>query len=183
MISVCCKLLEHVIYRHVIQHCEDHNILADFQHGFRSKHSCETQLIVTTEDIAKALDKGKQVDLLILDYSKAFGTVAHQRLLYKLDFYGINGHINTWLRHWLTNRTQTVVVEGDSSDDVPVKSGVPQGTVLGPLMFLLYINDIGENISTESKLRLFADDSLLYTVKLKTGRTLDIDRLKLTMTE
>ena len=145
-----------------MKHLDQHNILKDYQHGFRKGRSCETQLIITIEEIAKALDNRSQVDLLILDFSKAFDTVPHARLLKKLEHYGINGPVKGWIKSWLMNRSQRVIIDGASSDEVSVRSGVPQGTVLGPLMFLIYINDIGENIT--SNLRLFADDSLLYCV-------------------
>ena len=96
-----------------------------------------------------------------MDFSKAFDVVPHQRLISKLDYYGTRGHLKRWLTNWL-HREQSVVVDGASSCPVYVSSGVPQGTVLGLLMFLLYINDIGNNCS--STLRLFADDTILYNV-------------------
>jgi hypothetical protein len=96
--------------------------------------------------------------MLILDFSKAFDTVPHTRLLRKLDQDGVRCNIHGWLESWLTTREQNVLVDGEKSRSVKVKSGVPQGTALRPLMFLLYINDIGENIG--SSVRLFADDSL-----------------------
>ena len=96
-----------------------------------------------------------------MDFSKAFDSVPHQRLLMKLRYYGIRGILNTWLTQWLTCRSQSVVVDGYNSPDVPVLSGVPQGTVLGPLLFLLYINDLGEHCT--STMRLFTDDTLIYS--------------------
>ena len=112
-----------------------------------------------------------------MDFSKAFDSVPHQRLLMKLRYYGIRGIFNTWLTQWLTRRNQTVVVDGYKSPEVPVLLGVPQGTVLGPLSFLLYINDLGENCT--SRMRLFADDTLIYSaiesyndaVKLQSDQT------------
>ena len=98
--------------------------------------------------------------MMILDFSKAFDTVPHRRLLMKLDHYGIRDHTHEWIRQWLTTRKQRVVLDGEASSEVHVDSGVPQGTVLGPLMFLLYVNDIGEGVNSEVK--LFADDCLLY---------------------
>ena len=145
-----------------MSHLDKHNILTDVQHGFRKSHSCETQLITTIEEIARNLDQGSQTDAILLDFSKAFDTVPHQRLLLKLDRYGLWGEIKGWIQAWLCDRKQTVVVDGDKSAPVKVKSGVPQGTVLGPLMFLLYINDIGDNI--DSQIRLFAETTILYTV-------------------
>ena len=150
------------MFRAIMDHADAHKILKHFQHGFRSQHSCETQLVNTIEDLAKGLNYHQQLDLIILDFSKAFDVVGHQRLLSKLDHYGIRGKTLLWLQDWLTGRTQRVVVDGESSDDAPVLSGVPQGTVLGPLMFILYINDI--STETSSSIRLFADDSLLYRI-------------------
>ena len=106
------------------------------------------------------MDHHQQTDVVLLDFAKAFDSVPHQRLLLKLRHYGVNNNICHWISSWLTKRSQQVVLDGASSDPVLVQSGVPQGTVLGPLMFLLYINDIADGLS--SPLRLFADDCLLY---------------------
>ena len=106
------------------------------------------------------MDQQKQVDLILLDFSEAFDMVPHQRLLTNLAHYGIQGDAHRRIRSWLTLCTQRVVVDGEASDFVRVKSGVPQGTVLGPLMFLLYINNISENLT--SHIRLFADDCIMY---------------------
>ena len=120
------------------------------------------QLITLTEDSLHALDHQKQVDIILLDFAKAFDTVPHQRLLTKLQYYGIRNNTFNWIKTWLTDRTQCVLLNGKSSTPVTVTSGVPQGTVLGPLMFLLYINDSTRSIS--SPLWLFDDDCLLYRV-------------------
>ena len=134
--------------------------MIDQQFGFRSGHSCEAQLISVVEDIHLAMDHSHQVDVIFIDFQKAFDKVPHHRLLNKLYHYGIRGKIHEWISTWLTQRTQRVVINGYESSFAQVQSGVPQGTVLGPLMFLLYINDINCGIS--SKLRLFADDCILY---------------------
>ena len=160
--SISCKVLEHIVFSSVMEHVDKFKILNFFQHGFRKQHSCETQLINTIEDLARGLELRQQIDLLILDFSKAFDVVSHRLLLAKLEHYGIRDSNLAWLTDWLTDRTQRVVVEGECSDNAPVLSGVPQGTVLGPLMFLLYINDI--NADTNCSIRLFADDCLLYRV-------------------
>ena len=152
--------MEHIIFHHIMNHYDTLNILNPLQHGFRPNHSCQSQLISFVEDIQFSMNNHKQVDLLFLDFSKAFDTVPHMRLLNKLSFYGIQGPILQWIRSWLTQRKQKVVVDGESSSATIVKSGVPQGTVLGPLMFLVYINDINESIS--SSIRLFADDCVVY---------------------
>ena len=160
--AVTCKMMERVIHKQIMIHLNRNNILVKFQHGFREKHSCESQLIMTVESIQRYLNRNKQVDVLVLDFSKAFDTVAHQRLLLKLDHYGIRDKTLGWIRTWLTNRKQRVIVDGDKSEESSVTSGVPQGTVLGPLMFLLHINDIGDNVSKGTYIKLFADDCLLF---------------------
>ena len=136
-----------------------YNIIDKHHHGFRPSHSCQSQLLLLTDDILKAMDKKKQVDLIFLDFCKAFDKVW---LLNKLKHYGITGNLVKWIEQWLTKRNQQVTLENHVSSKLPVKSGVPQGTVLGPLMFLLYINDIDENIS--STVRLFADDCVMYRI-------------------
>ncbi|KAK3108532.1 hypothetical protein FSP39_010045 [Pinctada imbricata] len=157
---VCCKIIEHIVTSHIMKHAEKHQILYPLQHGFRSKRSCETQLLECVDDITKNLESGKQTDMIILDFSKAFDKVSHNLLLHKLTHYGITGMTNKWIHAFLQDRTQTVVVEGESSDTARVESGVPQGSVLGPSLFLYYINDIPEGIS--STVRLFADDTIVY---------------------
>ena len=101
-------------------------------------------------------------DLLILDFSKAFDTVPHRHLFSKLNHYGIVGKTNKWIESWLCHRNQKVVLDGSSSPDSPVQSGVPQGTVLGPIMFLLYVNDIGDKTLPQASIKLFPDDCHLY---------------------
>ncbi len=135
--SVSCKVLEHIVFSEVMGHLDRNNILVNHQHGFRAKRSCETQLIETISDLSKNLDEKRQMDVLILDFSKAFDTVPHNRLTKKLDYYGIRGNTQTWIHNWLTSRMQQVVIDGETSENEVVKSGVPRGAVSGPLMFLL----------------------------------------------
>ena len=162
--SICSKIMEHIIHSNIMRHIDRHNILTDKQHGFRTKHSCESQLLLTTHDLLHSLDNNTQTDIIIMDFSKAFDTVPHNRLLYKLTKYGITGNLHTWISNFLTKRKQRVVVDGEHSDWTNVRSGMPQGTVLGPLLFLLYINDLPHGIS--STVRLFADDCVMYhTIK------------------
>ena len=158
--SISCKLLEHILCSHILKHFEQYNVLTQLNHGFRSGYSTETQLLVTLQDLFKSFDQNIQVDVAILDFSKAFDTVPHDKLLHKIDSYGIQGNTLKWLSSFLKDRTMKVVVEGEQSKSVTVESGVPQGTVLGPLMFLCDINDLPDVV--RSQVRLFADDCLLY---------------------
>jgi hypothetical protein len=158
--SVLSKVLEHIIYSNISKHLEQFNILSPRQHGFRSGHSCESQLILALNDWAKVIDAKGQSDIAILDFSKAFDTVPHKRLMLKLQGYGIQGTTLSWIIAFLSDRRQRVAIDGSFSGWSPVTSGVPQGTVLGPLLFLLFINDIGNNIASD--IRLFADDCVLY---------------------
>ena len=164
---LCCKIQEHILTSNILKHLDKNTILTDCQHGFRARRSCETQLLTLTYELAKSLDKGIQQDLIILDFSKAFDKVPHQRLIAKLDFYGIRGSTLNWIKAFLSNRSQQVIVDGATSDRAPVVSGVPQGTVLGPLLFLIFINDLPECVT--SRTRLFANDAIVYR-DLKTNK-------------
>ena len=143
-----------------MNHLDSNNILHENQHGFRSSRSCETQLLLSTDDISRHMNQGHQVDMAILDFAKAFDKVTYRRLAEKLHYFGIRDDTLSWVNTFLQGRQQQVVIDGESSRLSTVSSGVPQGTVLGPTLFLLFINDIATNIS--STIRLFADDCVVY---------------------
>ena len=157
---ICSKIMEHIIVTNMITFLEDQDILYDKQHGFRTKRSCETQLIEFMHELHNNMQKGTQVDAVVMDFSKAFDKVAHNRLSYKLDYYGVRGQTLEWINDFLRNRSQRVLVGGDSSEEAPVTSGVPQGSVLGPALFLVFINDLPAQV--KSSVRLFADDTIVY---------------------
>ena len=157
--SVCCKLLEHILVSNIMGHWEENGVLVPNQHGFRSKHSCESQLIELTDELTSNLDKGIQTDVVVLDFAKAFDKVNHSLLTHKLHHYGIRGATNNWIADFLNDRYQAVLVDGFKSNQIPVRSGVPQGSVLGPCLFLAYINDLPGRVT--SNVRLFADDTAL----------------------
>ena len=123
------------MYSHVFAHLSKHNILCDQQHGFWQSRSCETQLIITINEFAESLNRNEQTDVIFLDFSKVFDKVSHQHLFHKLHHYGIRGDLLTWIKSFVSNRVQQVVVDGQQSNLAAVSSGVPQGTVLAPYYF------------------------------------------------
>ena len=172
---VLCKVLEHIVASSVAKHFTELDILYDLQHGFREKRSCETQLIMLVDELAKIMQMIKQTDLILIDFSKAFDKVAHEKILPKLHQYGIRGDTLNWIKDFLDNRKQTVVINGINSDEVPVISSVLQGSVLGPIFFLAYINDLPEQV--KSRVRLFANDIAMYIAISSTteGQVLQTD--------
>ena len=162
-ISLTCiasKIMEHILTKHIMKHLESNNILYKLQHGFRAKHSTETQLLTFVHDLYKNLRDNMQTDVIVMDFAKAFDKVPHKNLIHKLKEYGIGGYINQWIVSFLHQRQQRVVCEGEMSSWTPVTSGVPQGSVVGPILFLVYINDLPAKL--QSKVRLFADDTIIY---------------------
>ena len=152
-----------MLRKHLVRHFEENKILPDNQHGFRKGRSCLTQLIEHVDDVLKALNDGKEVDVIYLDYSKAFDKVDHRILLAKMKMYGITGKVYKWIENFLSERSQTVVVDGEHSTFRGVKSGVPQGTVLGPVLFIIYVIDMVLS-ARNSKALTFADDTKLMKI-------------------
>ena len=157
---ILCKVLEHILASNITKHLDEQGIMYDLQHGFREKRSCETQLVMMVEDLARNANVGKQTDVILLDFSKTFDKVTHSKLLWKFHQYGIRRQVLGWIRAFLGSRSQRVVLDGEESESIPVTSGVPQGSVLGPILFLIYINDLPDGIF--SQVCLFADDTALY---------------------
>jgi hypothetical protein len=156
---VPCRIMESVISDAIRFHVMDK--ISASQHGFLSGRSTVTQLLETLEDWTLSLDNNKVIDVLYIDIAKAFDSVSHIKLISKLELYGISGKLLIWIKAFLSNRKQRVVIDGTKSDWKEVTSGVPQGSILGPLLFLLYVNDLPKAIKN-SEVKLFADDCKIY---------------------
>ncbi|KAK3101568.1 hypothetical protein FSP39_004535 [Pinctada imbricata] len=158
--SIVCKTMEKLIRDEIVRHMETNNLFTKHQYGFRKGYSCATQLIGVIDEWTRLLDNRDEIDVIYLDFQKAFDTVPHARLLNKLYAYGIRGKVHAWLKEYLNQRKQRVILNGEKSGWAEVTSGIPQGTVLGPILFLIYINDLPEVVTNAVK--LFADDTKLY---------------------
>ena len=159
--SVCCKMLESILRDSMMDHLTRNGLLNESQHGFMPGRSCCTNLLEFLETVTKVIDAGKPFDVVFLDFAKAFDKVPRERLLEKLRAHGIRGRTLLWIRTWLTGRRQRVVLNGKNSDWAEVLSGVPQGSVLGTILFLVYINDIDMVVTFIELLKKFADDTKL----------------------
>ena len=160
--SQVCKIFESIIRDNMIEHINVNKLINDSQHGFMKKRSCLTNLLEFLEFVTNYIDQGKPIDVIYLDFQKAFDKVPHKRLMLKIKSFGIVGQIYDWIEDWLKDRQQRVVILGKNSNWIKVKSGVPQGSVLGPLLFLIYINDIDDCVGTH--ILKFADDTKIYSV-------------------
>ena len=167
------KIFERILRDKLISHLETNNLITPHQHGFRRYRSTLTQLLHHFDIILQILESNKNADTIYLDLSKAFDKVNHQILLHKLEQMKITGKVLAWIKTFLTNRTQQVVVNGHKSIPAKVESGVPQGTVLGPALFIMYMNNVTEYIK-DIIILLFADDS-----KITTAISNSSDRIKL----
>ena len=163
LLPIFGKIFEKIIYNNLFKYLQENKLLSDKQSGFRKGDSCISQLIDITHNLYKSFDGNPSLDTrgVFLDISKAFDKVWHKGLLHKLKCYGVDGNFHNILENYLTNRKQKVVLNGQTSTWLNINAGVPQGSVLGPLLFLVYINDLPDRLVSEAK--LFADDTSLFS--------------------
>ena len=157
--------MEKIIKEAITSHLNRYDLLHDTQHGFMPGRSCLTNLLTYMEGVTRMLDEGKNGDIIYLDFAKAFDKVPHHRLIGKVASTGVEGRVKGCIQHWLEGRKQRVVINGRYSDWTDVSSGVPQGSVIGPTLFLMFINDREDGV--QSTVLKFADDTKLYTEMTK----------------
>ena len=161
VLPICSKILEKIVHKQLYKYVTDNNSMYVGQSGFRQQHSTCTALIKTLDKWNIEIDKGNYIGAVFVDLSKAFDMVNHKLLIAKLNSFGITGIENKWFKSYLNNRTQCVSVNGTISNPKTIMSGVPQGSILGPLLFLLFINDMSDSIMN-STVDMYADDTLIY---------------------
>ena len=157
--SIPCKIFESIMKDSIMDHLLDNNLIKSSQHGFMPGRSCSTNLITFLNKVTDIVDRGKAADIFYLDFAKAFDKVPHKKLIYKMYNKGIQGNILRWIENWLTGRTQSVKVGGELSAPCAVESGVPQGSVLGPPLFTVFIDDVDDYTPLLDLLNKFADDT------------------------
>ena len=161
LLNIFSKIFEKIMKEYLVSFMENNNILNKGQFGFQSGKGTLEALIKFSSEVYSQLDQSNYLLSILVDFSKAFDTVPHALLLKKLEFYGIRGIINNWFADYLRNRSHTTIVDGETSSSAKVLLGVPQGSVLGPILFLIFVNDL-PNISELMDSILFADDANLY---------------------
>ena len=159
--SVVCKVMEQLIRDEIMNHLVTNALLTSCQHGFIKGRSCITQLLATLDYWTEVMDDGGNVDAIYLDFSKCFDSVPHERLLMKLEKYGVTGQLWRWIADFLRGRLQQVSIRGCLSALAEVLSGIPQGSVLGPILFIIFVNEMPDMV--HSCIQMFADDTKLYT--------------------
>ena len=178
--SVSCKVFESIMKDAVVSHLDVNSLIRKNQHGFMAGRSCTTNLLEFLEKVTASVDKGTPFDTVFLDFAKAFDKVPTERLLKKLQAHGIRGKLLTWIRSWLTGRKQRVVLNGSFSSWIDVLSGVPQGSVLGPLLFLIFINDLDKAAEAVELIKKFADDT---KIGQSVGCMDGVEKLQVALTE
>ena len=158
----CCKILESIIASTLINYLQEHNLINKQQHGFLKNHSTCTNLLESLNDWTLSISNHESVVIGYIYFARAFDSISHPKLFIKLQGYGIKGNLLFWIQAFLTDRTQSVRIGSSLSKSCPVISGIPQGSVLGPILFNVFINDITDNFSNVTA-KLFADDVKLYT--------------------
>ena len=160
LISICCRLFEKFVRKHLMDHFNEEVLIINAQYCFPSGRSLNLQLLKVIDEFTRAMDKHEIVDVIYLDFNKVFDSVPHKRLIGVLKQYGVIGRTLNWITDFLSRGQQRVVFNDSISSWQPVKSGIPQSSVLGPVLFLIYINTMPDKIT--SKIYLFADDAKLY---------------------
>ena len=161
VLSCFSKILERLVYTRTTDCLNKFNILSNSQFGFRAKHSTTHAILHLIDKVTNGMDNSEHTLGIFLDFSKAFDSLDHNIILFKLNYYGIRGSYLEWFRSYLSNRKQYVSIDGAASTLLPLTCGVPQGSIIGPLLFLIYINDISKSSDAVSFI-LFADDSNLF---------------------
>ena len=161
--SCCCKILESIIAQDLLEFLDTHKLISKHQHGFLKKHSTTTNLLESLNDWSVSLSNNRSVVVAYIDFHRAFDSISHVKLIHKLKAYGIGGNLLAWISVFLINRFQRVRVGSSLSNLGPVISGVPQGSVLGPLLFNLFVNDLTDFFDPSVHSKLYADDVKIYS--------------------
>ncbi|BHF62528.1 hypothetical protein SprV_0200551000 [Sparganum proliferum] len=159
--SICCKIMEKIMKQQLMQFLEQNHLLSDSQHGFRKSRSCVTNLLYCLEHWTRAVDRGDMVHVIYIDFKKAFDSAPHHRLLYKLSRAGVRGKLLMWIQSFLIGRSQAVHVSDQQSAEVAVRSVVPQGSALGPTLFIAYVNDCANELNCG--VAMFANDIKMWS--------------------
>ena len=159
----CCKIWEKIIVDKLIDFLQLHNLINRQQPGFLKQHSTATNLLDSLNDWTLSLSTHQSTAIAYIDFQRAFDSVSHEKLIHKLNSYGISGNLLHWIKNFLTSRSQTVRIGSAFSNSCPVSSGIPQGSVLGPILFILFVNEIADPFGQSVKSKLFADNIKIYS--------------------